>query len=116
VFARALARIPIEDRKRTWTVAEIKPTLTPGEREARTRRERDQHGLNTNERQILNKVGTFRVVSAGDLQRQLSESHLPTAPYFCSASLNCVGVSPSCIQTRSSCRSSQLVRAGKTAL
>ena len=75
VLARALARVPIEDRKRTWTVAERNPAMAPSERDARTRRERDQHGLNTNERQILNKVGTFRVVSAGDLQRQISPSN-----------------------------------------
>jgi DNA-binding MarR family transcriptional regulator len=75
VLARALARVPIEDRKRTWTVAERDPTMAQGERQARTRRERDHHGLNINERQILNKVGTFRVVSAKDLQRQISPSN-----------------------------------------
>src|SRR4051812_7805728 len=75
VLARALARLPIEDRKRTWAVADRSPAMAPGERDARTRRQRDHHGLNTNERQILNKVGTFRVVSAGDLQRQISPSN-----------------------------------------
>jgi DNA-binding MarR family transcriptional regulator len=72
VLARTLARVPIEDRKRTRTVAERNPALAPNERDARTRRERDHHGLNSNERQILNKVGTFRVISSGDLQRQIS--------------------------------------------
>jgi DNA-binding MarR family transcriptional regulator len=75
MLARALARVPIEDRKRTWTVTERNPALAPNERDARTRRERDQHGLNSNEHQILNTVGTFRVVSSGDLQRQISPSN-----------------------------------------
>jgi hypothetical protein len=75
VLAQALARVPIEDRKRARTIAERHPALASGERDARTRRERDRHGLNTNERQILAMVGTFRVVSAGDLQRQLSPSN-----------------------------------------
>jgi hypothetical protein len=33
VLASALARVPIEDRKRTWTVAERNPALAPGERD-----------------------------------------------------------------------------------
>jgi hypothetical protein len=42
VLARALARVQIDDRKRPRTVTERNPALAPGERDARTRREREQ--------------------------------------------------------------------------